>query len=57
MSVTVRLMALICLKLLVVMVDFCISEDAFDSTESKPTGTTLEYLIAFWFFMVISMVI
>ena len=49
MSVTVRLIALICLKLLFGMADFCISEDAFDSTESKPTETTLEHLMCFFY--------
>lgn len=49
MSVTIRLMALICLKLLFGMADFCISEDAFDSTKSKPTAT-LEHLMCFFFF-------
>lgn len=48
MSVPVRLIALICLKLLFGMADFCISEDAFDSTESKPTEKTLEYLMCFF---------
>lgn len=31
------------------MADFCISEDAFDSTKSKPTET-LEHLMCFSFF-------